>query len=154
MSHKDSAHYLQLALQVLRKSLLIIKTYTINSLVGVTNQITTALQQSTAQSASNEVKFTADNAYTMFYSKFRVNAVRIKTLMEQLEQRVELNSGQHVIDYEHALADCHRCYIQQRRMFISQSVQNAIGELVTKHQRDTCSLVHHSSSNIDITMIY
>lgn len=143
MSHKDSAHYMQVVLQVLRKSLQIIKTYTINSLIGVTNQIMNSMQQhqqthSPQASGGGEVKFTSDNSYTMFYSKFRVNATRIKTLMEQLEQRVELNNQP---DYEHALADCHRCYIQQRKLFIAQSVQNAIVELVAKHQRDTCSLV-------------
>lgn len=136
---------MQLVLQVLRKSLQIIKTYTINSLIGVTNQIMTSMQQQQQQqqhtsdeSTAGVMKFSSDNSYTMFYSKFRVNATRIKTLMEQLEQRVELNNQP---DYEHALADCHRCYIQQRKLFISQSVQNAIADLVAKHQRDTCSLV-------------
>ena len=77
-------------------------------------------------------------SFTMFYSKFRVNSSRIKTLMEQLEQRVEFNNQP---DYEYALSECHKWYIQQRRVFISASVTSAINELVQRHQRDTCALV-------------
>ena len=122
-------------LQVLRKALQIIKNYTTNSLTSVTNSIMQTIQDS----PDPQIKFSADNAYTMFYSKFRMNSSRIKTLMEQLEQSVELNNQP---DYELALADCHRCYIQQRKIFIMNAVQNAINELVQKHQRDTCSLVN------------
>lgn len=31
----------------------------------------------------------ADNAFTLFYGKFRANAPRVKTLTEQLELRTE-----------------------------------------------------------------
>lgn len=134
MTHKESPTYIQIVLQVLRKALNIIKNYTVHSLTSVTNQITQSIQES----SSPVIKFSADNAYTMFYSRFRVNSSRVKTLMEQFEQRVELNNQP---DYEYALAECHRCYIQQRKLFILSSVVNAINELVQKHQRDTSSLV-------------
>ena len=133
MSHKESAQYNQVVLQVLRKALQIIKNYTINSLTFATNSIIQSMQDS-----PNPVKFSAENSYTMFYSKFRVNSSRIKTLMEQLEQRVEFNNQP---DYEYALSECHKWYIQQRRVFISASVTSAINELVQRHQRDTCALV-------------
>ena len=100
----------------------------------VTNTIIQSIQDSPGQS----MKFSAENSYTMFYSKFRVNSTRIKTLMEQLEQRVELINQP---DYEQALSECHRCFIQQRKVFIMSSVFNAINELVQRHQRDTCALV-------------
>ncbi|RNA36024.1 Conserved oligomeric Golgi complex subunit [Brachionus plicatilis] len=152
MNHKESASYVQIVLQVLRKALNIIKAYTINSLTNVTSQITQSIQES----PDPVIKFSADNAYTMFYSRFRINSSRIKTLMEQLEHRVELNNQR---DYEQALADCHRCYIQQRKLFIYQSVANAIDELVHKYQRDTSSLVRSSCSFIihlcnDETQLY
>ena len=99
--------------------------------------------QTIQDSPDPQIKFSADNAYTMFYSKFRINSSRIKTLMEQLEHRVELNNQ---ADYEQSLADCHRCYIQQRKVFIMNAVQNAINDLVQKHQRDTCSLVNNCSN--------
>ncbi len=140
-SHKDSAQYHQICIQVLRKALLVIKNYTQNSLVSITNQIV----QSVQESSDPVVRFSADNAYTTFYSKFRVNSTRIKTLMEQLEQRVELNNQP---DYEQALGECHRCYIAQRKVLILGAVVNAIDELVKKHQRDTCSLVRSSCSFI------
>lgn len=137
MSHKESSQYNQIVLQVLRKALHIIKNYTINSLTNATNSIIQSMQDNTV------VKFTAENSYTMFYSKFRVNSSRIKTLMEQLEQRVEFNNQS---DYELALSECHKWYIQQRRVFITASVTSAINELVQRHQRDTCSLVRSSCS--------
>ena len=136
---------MQTVLQVLRKALQIIKNYTVNSLTSVTNTI----MQSIQETPNSTIKFSADNAYTMFYSKFRVNSSRIKTLMEQLEQRVELSQQP---DYEHALAECHRCYIQQRKMFILNSVQNAINELVQKYQRDTCSLVLFRNNIFEIVI--
>ncbi len=134
MSHKESAHYNQVVLQVLRKALQIIKNYTINSLTHATNSIIQSMQDS----AQTVIKFSAENSYTMFYSKFRVNSSRIKTLMEQLEQRVEFNNQP---DYEQALSECHKWFIQQRRVFITASVTSAINELVQRHQRDTCALV-------------
>jgi hypothetical protein len=97
-----------------------------------------SMQEGAVSQPGAQMKYSAEHSYTMFYSKFRVNSNRIKTLMEQLEQRVELNNQP---DYEQALAECHKYYIQQRRIFISSSVANAIDELVAKYPRDTCSLV-------------
>lgn len=137
MSHKESVAYLQIVRTVLRKALHLIKTYTINSLTQTTSSIVQQMQEGAAD-PSAAIKFSADNSYTLFYSKFRFNSNKIKTLMEQLEQRVEFNNQP---DYEQALSDCHRCYIQQRKSFIMVSVLNAINELVLKNQRDTCTLV-------------
>lgn len=139
LSHKESANYLQVVIQVLQKALQIIRNYTINTLTQATNSIIQSIQSS----PNPVINFSEDNSYTTFYSKFRVNSNRIKTLMEQLEQRVELNKQP---DYEQALADCQRCYIQQRRSLILTSVSNAINEFVQKHQRDTCALVRSSCS--------
>lgn len=101
------------------------------------------MQSMQAEMSNQVIKFSADNSYTLFYSKFRINSSRIKTLMEQLEQRVEINNQP---DYEQALAECHRCYIQNRKIFILNSVTNAINDLVQKYQRDTCALVRSSCS--------
>ena len=137
-SHKENATYTQLSRHVLRKALQIIKNYTVSSLNAASHAIVQSLQAESGGSGGAVIKFTADNSYTMFYSKFRVNSSRIKTLMEQLEQRVEL-TGQP--DYDQALGDCHQCYIQQRRAFIYASVVSAVNDFVLKHTRDTCTLV-------------
>ena len=92
---------MQVVIQVLQKALQIIRNYTINTLTLATNSIIQTIQSS----PNSVVNFSEDNSYTIFYSKFRVNSNRIKTLMEQLEQRVELNKQP---DYELALADCQR----------------------------------------------
>ncbi len=101
IDHKESSNYLQIVIQVLQRALQIIRNYTINTLTMATNSIIQSIQAS----PNSVVNFSADNSYTIFYSKFRVNSVRIKTLMEQLEQRVELHKQP---DYEQALADCQR----------------------------------------------
>lgn len=101
IEHRESSNYIQVVIQVLQKALQIVRNYTINTLTQATNSIIQSIQAS----PNSVVNFSADNSYTIFYSKFRVNSVRIKTLMEQLEQRVDLNKQP---DYEQALADCQR----------------------------------------------
>jgi conserved oligomeric Golgi complex subunit 3 len=145
-THKENDTYNTLAHSVLRKALQIIKNYTINSLHAASTSIFESIAKetnSTSPSSSVAIKFSAENSYTMFYSKFRVNSIRIKTLMEQLEQRVELNKQS---EYEEALLDCHRYYVEQRRLFIYSSVVSAVNEMVIKNQRDTCTLIRSSCS--------
>ncbi len=36
-----------------------------------------------------DVVTAVDDAFTLFYGKFRTNAPRVKSLMEQIEQRVD-----------------------------------------------------------------
>jgi hypothetical protein len=123
--------------QALNKALSLIKNQVFNSLNNLTNSITTHIQET-----KETLTLSADNAYTLFYGKFRSNSHRIKTLMEQLEQRTDKN----IIEYDQALLECHKYYIHQRRMLLLGSINNAINDLTMKYQRDTCTLVRSSCS--------
>lgn len=126
--------------QALNKALGLIRNQMFNSLNSITNSI--AQQMNETQTRDALTSLSADNAYTLFYGKFRSNSHRIKTLMEQLEQRSEKN----LIEYDQTLAECHKYYINQRRMLLSASINNAINDLTLKYQRDTCTLVRSSCS--------
>ncbi|KAG1667317.1 Conserved oligomeric Golgi complex subunit 3 [Nymphon striatum] len=77
-----------------------------------------------------------DNAFTLFYGKFRTNAPRIKSLIEQIEDRVDKSD-----EYKELLSDCHNCYFHQRDTLLSSSVTAAINDLGSSHHRDHCALV-------------
>ncbi|CAF2846052.1 unnamed protein product [Rotaria sp. Silwood2] len=78
----------------------------------------------------------SDDAYTLFYGRFRINAPKVKVLAEELEQRCTRNP-----EYEKTLSDCHECYANQRRTLLTSSVQTAIQDLAAKNERDMCTLV-------------
>ncbi|KAF3825818.1 hypothetical protein GH733_006645, partial [Mirounga leonina] len=77
---KDYPVYLLKFKQCLSKALHLMKTYTVNTLQNLTNQL---LKRDPA-SVPN-----ADNAFTLFYVKFRAAAPKVRTLIEQIEQRSE-----------------------------------------------------------------
>jgi hypothetical protein len=108
-----------------------------NNLLSLTNSITQQLNES-----NDKMALSVDNAYTLFYSKFRSNSHRIKALMEQLEQRSDKN----ILEYDNALQECHRFYVNQRRILLTNSINHAINDLSVKYQRDTCTLVRSSCS--------
>lgn len=136
-SYKERETYLMILKQALNKALSLIKNQVFNSLNNLANSITIHLQET-----KESLTLSADNAYTLFYGKFRSNSHRIKALMEQLEQRTDKN----IIEYDQALIECHKYYVHQRRMLLLGSIHNAINDLGMKYQRDTCTLVRSSCS--------
>jgi conserved oligomeric Golgi complex subunit 3 len=136
-SYKERETYLMILKQALNKALSLIKNQVFNSLNNLANSITIHLQET-----KESLTLSADNAYTLFYGKFRSNSHRIKALMEQLEQRTDKN----IIEYDQALVECHKYYVHQRRMLLLGSIHNAINDLGMKYQRDTCTLVRSSCS--------
>lgn len=125
-SFKQSLLYKNQMKQVLLKALNIIKGHIIHILQTSSNTIDPNKNQT----------LLSDNAYTLFYARFRINAGKIKVLAEELEQRCARNP-----EYEKTLSDCHECYTNQRRLLLTPSVQSAIQELAVKHERDMCTLV-------------
>ncbi|CAF3651060.1 unnamed protein product [Rotaria sp. Silwood1] len=125
-SFKQSLIYKNQMKQVLLKALNIIKIHIIHILQNSSNTI----------DSNKNHTLLSDDAYTLFYGRFRINAPKVKVLAEELEQRCTRNP-----EYEKTLSDCHECYANQRRTLLTSSVQSAIQDLATKNDRDMCTLV-------------
>ncbi|XP_031218639.1 conserved oligomeric Golgi complex subunit 3 isoform X1 [Mastomys coucha] len=124
---KDYPVYLLKFKQCLSKALHLMKTYTVNTLQTLTNQ----LLKRDPSSVPN-----ADNAFTLFYVKFRAAAPKVRTLIEQIEQRSEK-----IPEYQHLLSDIHQCYLDQRELLLGPSIAYTVTELTSQNNRDHCALV-------------
>ncbi|XP_025080058.1 conserved oligomeric Golgi complex subunit 3-like isoform X2 [Pomacea canaliculata] len=123
---KESETYLLQFRQCLSRALGHIRTY-------VTNILTAATQAVTPQKDAPNM---ADNAFTLFYGKFRANAPRVKPLTEQVESRLDKGP-----EYHQVLEDLHNCYFAQREILLTPSISTTINDLASKHSRDHCALV-------------
>eukprot|EP00058_Branchiostoma_floridae_P007428 XP_002592916.1 hypothetical protein BRAFLDRAFT_201698 [Branchiostoma floridae] len=131
-SHPDFAEcdvYLARFRQCLSKALNLIKTYVVNLLQQASQQVQPKGKVRVSGSPS-------DNAFTLYYGKFRTNAPRVKLLMEQIEDRIDRSP-----EYQQLLNDCHQCYFNQRQLLLGPSVTTAVTEMAGHHVRDHCALV-------------
>ncbi|KAK2502492.1 hypothetical protein MC885_016797, partial [Smutsia gigantea] len=124
---KDYPVYLLKFKQCLSKALHLMKTYTVNTLQNLTSQ----LLKRDPSSVPN-----ADNAFTLFYVKFRAAAPKVRTLIEQIEQRTEK-----IPEYQQLLNDIHQCYLDQRELLLGPSITCTVTELTSQNNRDHCALI-------------
>uniref|UniRef100_A0A2K6GK46 Conserved oligomeric Golgi complex subunit 3 n=1 Tax=Propithecus coquereli TaxID=379532 RepID=A0A2K6GK46_PROCO len=124
---KDYPVYLLKFKQCLSKALHLMKIYIVNTLQTLTNQ----LLKRDPSSVPN-----ADNAFTLFYVKFRAAAPKVRTLIEQIEQRSEK-----MPEYQQLLNDIHQCYLDQRELLLGPSIACTVTELTSQNNRDHCALV-------------
>uniref|UniRef100_A0ABI7ZRK2 Conserved oligomeric Golgi complex subunit 3 n=1 Tax=Felis catus TaxID=9685 RepID=A0ABI7ZRK2_FELCA len=124
---KDYPVYLLKFKQCLSKALHLMKTYTVNTLQNLTSQL---LKRDPA-SVPN-----ADNAFTLFYVKFRAAAPKVRTIIEQIEQRSEK-----IPEYQQLLNDIHQCYLDQRELLLGPSITCTVTELTSQNNRDHCALI-------------
>ncbi|XP_060583115.1 conserved oligomeric Golgi complex subunit 3-like isoform X2 [Ruditapes philippinarum] len=124
--YKESDVFLARFRQCLSRALNLMKTHVMNILQAATLHVKNA----------KETGAEKNNAFTLFYGKFRANAPRVKSLMEQLEMRTDKSP-----EYEQILSDCHQCYFSQRETLLGPSINSTINDLATKHVRDHCSLM-------------
>ncbi|NXA82171.1 COG3 protein, partial [Thryothorus ludovicianus] len=78
----------------------------------------------------------SDNAFTLFYVKFRAAAPKVRTLIEQVEQRSE-----RMPEYQQVLNEIHQCYLDQRELLLGPSIASTVTELTSQNNRDHCALV-------------
>uniref|UniRef100_A0A2R9AYJ3 Conserved oligomeric Golgi complex subunit 3 n=1 Tax=Pan paniscus TaxID=9597 RepID=A0A2R9AYJ3_PANPA len=123
---KDYPIYLLKFKQCLSKALHLMKTYTVNTLQTLTSQ----LLKRDPSSVPN-----ADNAFTLFYVKFRAAAPKVRTLIEQIELRSEK-----IPEYQQLLNDIHQCYLDQRELLLGPSIACTVAELTSQNNRDHCAL--------------
>ncbi|KFM56619.1 Conserved oligomeric Golgi complex subunit 3, partial [Stegodyphus mimosarum] len=126
INYKESPAYLARFRHLQSQALGMIRSYVVATLQQATQQV---LPRRDNLSPS-------ENAFTLYYGKFRSHAPRIHALMKQIEERIDKNP-----DYELLLSDCHQCYFNQREILLGPSVSATITELAEKHQKDHCSLV-------------
>ncbi|OXB57970.1 hypothetical protein ASZ78_004292 [Callipepla squamata] len=124
---KDYPVYLTKFKQCLLKAMHLIKTYTVNTLQNLTNQ----LMKRDPSAVPN-----SDNAFTLFYVKFRAAAPKVRTLIEQVEQRSEK-----MPEYQQVLNEIHQCYLDQRELLLGPSISSTVTELTSQNNRDHCALV-------------
>ncbi|EPY78919.1 conserved oligomeric Golgi complex subunit 3 isoform 1 [Camelus ferus] len=124
---KDYPVYLLKFKQCLSKALHLMKAYTVNTLQNLTNQ----LLKRDPSSVPN-----ADNAFTLFYVRFRAAAPKVRTLIEQIEQRSE-----RIPEYQQLLNDIHQCYLDQRELLLGPSITCTVTELTSQNNRDHCALI-------------
>ncbi|NXC71087.1 COG3 protein, partial [Anhinga anhinga] len=124
---KDYPVYLIKFKQCLSKAMHLIKTYTVNTLQNLTSQ----LMKRDPSAVPN-----SDNAFTLFYVKFRAAAPKVRTLIEQVEQRSEK-----MPEYQQVLNEIHQCYLDQRELLLGPSIASTVTELTSQNNRDHCALV-------------
>ncbi|XP_072180236.1 conserved oligomeric Golgi complex subunit 3-like [Diadema setosum] len=123
--YKESELFQARFKQCLGKALTLIKAAVFTILNGATQQV-----------VPKDVTNTSENAFTLFYGKFRSNAPKIKALMEQVEQRLDKTP-----EYNTLLDDCLQCYFSKRQQLLEPSIRLAVTELANKYSRDHCALV-------------
>ncbi|CAN0305866.1 unnamed protein product [Lampetra planeri] len=123
---KDFPTFLHKQQQCLSRALLLMRT----SVVFTLQKLTATLSKRDAT-----VPVT-DDGFTLFYVKFRAAAPRVRSLIEQIEQRSEKSK-----EYQTCLADIHLCYLEQRDALLRPSISATIGEMTQHSVRDHCALV-------------
>ncbi|KAM4796810.1 conserved oligomeric Golgi complex subunit 3 [Rhinophrynus dorsalis] len=124
---KDYPVYLPKFKQCLSKAMHLMKSYTVSTLQNLTNQL---IKRDTSNASSS------DNAFTLFYVKFRAAAPKVRALIEQIEQRSEK-----IPEYQQLLGEIHQCYLDQRENLLSPSITSTITDLTSQNNRDHCALV-------------
>ena len=89
----------------------------------------------------SSVQHISDDAFTLYYGKFRSDAPKIRALVEQLEQRVAKHE-----EYQFACSDIYRGYCLERQRLLQGSVGSAVNQLATKNKGDHCALVRAASA--------
>ncbi|XP_031565571.1 conserved oligomeric Golgi complex subunit 3-like [Actinia tenebrosa] len=128
--YKESSVYLTKFKNCLNQSLHLIKSHVISLLKNATMQV-----------LNNKDTATSENSFALFYGKFRACAPRVKSLMEQIEQRAYMST-----EYASLLSDCQNCYFDQRSQLLTPCVTDAVDKLTKQYAKNPCSLVRAGCS--------
>ncbi|XP_016367112.1 conserved oligomeric Golgi complex subunit 3-like [Sinocyclocheilus rhinocerous] len=125
---KDYPVYLTKFRQCLSRAMLLIKSHTVSSLQNLTAQLT----KRDPLGAPN-----ADNAFTLYYVKFRAAAPKVRRLIEQVEQR-----SNKIPEYQQLLDEIHQCYLEQREVLLSPCINATITDLTSQNNKMTNSYIN------------
>ncbi|XP_069745745.1 conserved oligomeric Golgi complex subunit 3 isoform X1 [Narcine bancroftii] len=124
---RDYPVYLAKFKQCLSKAMHLMKTYTVNTLQNLSTQLT---------KRDPAIISNTDNAFTLFYVKFRAAAPKVRSLIEQIEQRTNKSP-----EYQQLLSVVHQCYLDQRAFLLGPSIASTIADLTSQNHKDHCALV-------------
>uniref|UniRef100_A0A8C9WXK3 Conserved oligomeric Golgi complex subunit 3 n=1 Tax=Sander lucioperca TaxID=283035 RepID=A0A8C9WXK3_SANLU len=124
---KDYPVYLAKFKQCLSKAMHFMKIHIVNTMQHLTGQLT----KRDPMGLTN-----ADNAFTLYYVKYRAAAPKVRSLIEQIEQRAEK-----IPEYCQLLDEIHQCYLDQRELLLSPSITSTITDLTNQNSKDHCALV-------------
>ncbi|XP_069558770.1 conserved oligomeric Golgi complex subunit 3 isoform X2 [Brachyistius frenatus] len=124
---KDYPVYLAKFKQCLSKAMHYMKIHIVNTMQNLTSQLT----KRDPMGLTN-----ADNAFTLYYVKFRAAAPKVRSLIEQIEQRAEK-----IPEYHQLLDEIHHCYLDQREQLLSPCITSTITDLTNQNSKDHCALV-------------
>uniref|UniRef100_A0AAY4DLH0 Conserved oligomeric Golgi complex subunit 3 n=1 Tax=Denticeps clupeoides TaxID=299321 RepID=A0AAY4DLH0_9TELE len=122
---KDYPVYLSKFKQCLSRAMHLMKTHTVTTLQNLTTQLTKRDPLGTAN---------ADNAFTLYYVKFRAAAPKVRVNCVSVRPCV-LRSYQQLLD------EIHQCYLDQRERLLSPSITSTITDLTNQNNKDHCALV-------------
>uniref|UniRef100_A0A8C4INW8 Conserved oligomeric Golgi complex subunit 3 n=1 Tax=Dicentrarchus labrax TaxID=13489 RepID=A0A8C4INW8_DICLA len=129
---KDYPVYLAKFKQCLSKAMHFMKIHIVNTMQNLTSQLT----KRDPMGLTN-----ADNAFTLYYVKFRAVAPKVRSLIEQIEQRADK-----IPEYHQLLDEIHQCYLDQREQLLSPSITSTITDLTNQNSKDHCALVRSGCS--------
>ncbi|CAG2103433.1 unnamed protein product [Medioppia subpectinata] len=134
-NYRESEVYLKQFQHLQSQALSTIRTHVIKTLEQTSQQVMPETKDALTPN---------DSVFTLFYGKFQTNAHRIKTLMQQIEERTQQSPL-----YSQYLSECHQCYFTARESLIGPVLSLAIDEMVASYQRNYCQLIR-SSTNVVI----
>ncbi|KAL3056322.1 hypothetical protein OYC64_018919 [Pagothenia borchgrevinki] len=124
---KDYPVYLAKFKQCLSKAMHFMKIHIVNTMQHLTSQLT----KRDSMGLTN-----ADSAFTLYYVRYRAAAPKVRSLIEQIEQRAEK-----IPEYHQLLNEIHQCYLDQRDLLLSPSITSTITDLTKQNSKDHCALV-------------
>ncbi|KAK5920889.1 hypothetical protein CgunFtcFv8_024642 [Champsocephalus gunnari] len=124
---KDYPVYLAKFKQCLSKAMHFMKIHIVNTMQNLTSQLT----KRDSMGLTN-----ADSAFTLYYVRYRAAAPKVRSLIEQIEQRAEK-----IPEYHQLLDEIHQCYLDQRDLLLSPSITSTITDLTKQNSKDHCALV-------------
>ena len=127
--YKDATVYLAKFDLALSKALGLVRTY----IVGVFKSVSESIVQ--AQKAS-----VLETHPSVYYGKFKSQGCKVKTILEELEQRALKNH-----EFSALLSDCHLSYFQQRITLIMPMLSEYLSSLEKLCARDISSLIRSGS---------
>ena len=138
----DSANYLRKYRDCLKDALAMIQDFVLKNLERTTQKLLNRnIDTISGDLVGSSVQHISDDAFTLYYGKFRSDAPKIRALVEQLEQRVTKHE-----EYQFACSDIYRGYCLERQRLLQGSVGSAVNQLAIKNKGDHCALVRAASA--------